>query len=422
MSVTPVDINQQQQELARQEAFLETHQPNWTSDKKKLAQEMGLVNPETGHADDQIAPEVKALADDFITQLESWDATSLEGVELRAQMSASLETLGDPTMAKAATHSEMLNKTVGNLMTQADDGGPVATNLVNLRLEIDQLSPSLVNFAPNWFYNLIFKPIKKYAMRFQSTRGVIEGIIKSLVDGKKELENDSRILQNDQKGMRSLTIKLQMNLDLAMLIKQRLEDKLAGYQQGTEEYNYVGSELLFSLNQKIQDMQQQLLVNQQAVMTYEIIIRNNRELIRAIKSAQVITIPALTTAVVAALALAGQKKQLEKINKLKATTSDLILQTSEQLATTGVEVHKMATDPQVNIETLQKAFANINKAINDVTEYRVKALPVMRKNIEKMNSMAAEAERSISRMEKGTKASKPLMSLDVGELPVHQSA
>ncbi len=71
------------------------------------------------------------------------------------------------------------------------------------------------------------------------------------------------------------------------------------------------NDLLFPLRQRIQDLQQQLPVNQQGLLTTELVIRNNRELIRGVNRALNVTVYALQVAATSALALANQKIVLE---------------------------------------------------------------------------------------------------------------
>src|SRR5690606_42135790 len=48
--------------------------------------------------------------------------------------------------------------------------------------------------------------------------------------------------------------------------------------------SFMEEELLFPLRQRILDLQQQLAVSQQGILALEVVIRNNRELIRGVRS------------------------------------------------------------------------------------------------------------------------------------------
>lgn len=59
------------------------------------------------------------------------------------------------------------------------------------------------------------------------------------------------------------------------------------------------------------DLQQQLAVNQQGILAAEILVKNNKELIRNVDRGINVTVSALETAVAVALTLNNQKLVLE---------------------------------------------------------------------------------------------------------------
>ena len=162
---------------------------------------------------------------------------------------------------------------------------------------------------------------------------------------------------------------------------------------------FIQEELLFPLRQRIQDLQQQLLVNQQGFLTIEMIVRNNKELIRGVNRAQNVTVSALQVAVTLALALANQRIVLEKVQAVTKTTEALIAGTAERLKTQGAEIHKQAAGTALDLDVLRQSFADIRAALDDVSRYRQEALPKMAENIVEMDRMAAESEQTIQRME-----------------------
>mgnify|MGYP001598821341 CR=1 FL=1 len=151
------------------------------------------------------------------------------------------------------------------------------------------------------------------------------------------------------------------------------------------------------------DLQQQLAVNQQGVLAIEIIIRNNKELVRGVNRSLNVTVTALEVGATVAMAVANQKIVLDKVNSVSKTTSDLIAGTAARLKTQGVEIHKQASTAQLNIESLKTAFADIKAAMDDVSNFRVHALPQMSSTILELDKVSAEAEKSIKKMEVGNR-------------------
>ena len=168
--------------------------------------------------------------------------------------------------------------------------------------------------------------------------------------------------------MRELTHALTDQVALAQALDAAVVDKLAT-EIGPDDprRQFVEEDILFALRQRTLDLQQQLAVNQQGVLAIEIIIRNNRELIRGVDRALDVTISALQVAVTVALALAHQKIVLDKIEAINTTTSAMIAGTAERLKTQGTAIHQQASSTMLDMESLKQAFADIDTALDEIS-------------------------------------------------------
>jgi len=169
------------------------------------------------------------------------------------------------------------------------------------------------------------------------------------------------------------------------------------------KHKFINEEILFPLRQRIQDLQQQMVVNQQGILSIEMIIRNNKELIRGVNRALNVTMSALQVAVTLALALANQRIVLDKVNALNETTNNLIAGTAERLKTQGAEIHKKAASTQLDMDTLKKAFSDIREALNDISKFRLEALPKMASTILELNKITNEQDKALEDLEKGNR-------------------
>jgi uncharacterized protein YaaN involved in tellurite resistance len=236
---------------------------------------------------------------------------------------------------------------------------------------------------------------------------VIDAILKSLEKGRDQLKRDNVTLGEDQKAMRQLTLSLTEQVSLAMSLDEEISRALTSeIAVDDPRRRFIEEELLFNLRQRTMDLQQQLAVNQQGVLATELIIRNNRELIRGVDRAIDVTVSALQVAVTVALALAHQKIVLDKVEAINRTTSDLIAGTAERLRTQGTEIHRQASSTMLDMESLRSAFANITGALDEISRYRREALPQMASNILELDRMTAAGEEAIDRMEKAQAASE----------------
>jgi uncharacterized protein YaaN involved in tellurite resistance len=214
--------------------------------------------------------------------------------------------------------------------------------------------------------------------------------------------------------MRELTLTLTDQVALARALDEVISGRLQ--QEITPDdprRSFIEEELLFAIRQRTMDMQQQLAVNQQGVLATELIIRNNRELIRGVDRAIDVTVSALQVAVTVALALAHQKIVIDKVEAINRTTSDLIAGTAERLKTQGTQIHKQAAGAMLDMDSLRQAFQDINIAFDEISRYRKEALPQMATTILELDKLAAESEAAIDRLEKG-QASTSALSLEPG--------
>ncbi|MFH2205153.1 MAG: toxic anion resistance protein [Elusimicrobiota bacterium] len=381
-----------------------------TVNKEEVKKDLGLVEPKDVAVEKEVDPQLDKKASEVVGML-----LDLKGDDIKAreQSKASVENIGVELQKRAAEQSEKLKEPVKKMSFRSEEGSDVAKSLIDLRIQVEELDPARFDFDAGWATRMlgylpgVGTPLKRYFSRYESAQTVINSIIESLEQGREQLKRDNITLKDDQVRMREITKKLIKAINLAQLIDKKLSDKVENeIPQEDPRSRFIKEELLFPLRQRIVDLQQQLAVNQQGVLAMEIIIRNNKELIRGVNRALQVTINALQVAVTVALALADQKIVLEKVQALSATTSDLIAKTAARLKEQGPEIHKMASSTQLDIDALRTAFSDIRDAMEDIATFRSNALPAMAKNIEEMEALTAEAGEAIKKKEEAAKTSQ----------------
>lgn len=383
---------------------------------EELKAELGLAPVEAPPAPD-VDPELDKKANDFVSAILSHDSND---AATQTQQKQIIDNFGLDIQKMAANRSKMLQQPIKSLMNRGEDGGEVAQALVNLKKEVEELNPNEIDLNASGLAKLFGKvpfvgnKISRYFQRYASAQEIIDEIIKSLEKGKDTLVRDNKTLTQDQVTMRALTKQLERLIQMGMLLDEKLVYKLEREIPAEDpKHRFISEELLFPLRQRIQDLQQQLAVNQQGVLAIELVVRNNRELIRGVDRAINVTVSALSVAVTVALALNNQKLVLDKITSLNKTTSSLISGTASRLRTQGVEIHKQASSTMLNMDDLKKAFSDINAAIDEVSRYRMEALPKMAGQIQEMAQLTTEGERKITRLEEGSKIAPKVQNLDL---------
>ncbi|CAK8713684.1 Putative conserved protein YaaN involved in tellurite resistance [Candidatus Electrothrix gigas] len=384
-----------------------------------LKNELALADPQALTVTEGQDAEIEEAAERFVAAVLAFDPNDPQQQNARDANIAAVETLGSKTQQEAAHRSAMLKQPIRSLAEKSDDGGEVARSLVELNMQVDELDPGKFDFEAGWFARLLGRlpgigtPLKRYFIKFEQADTIIDAIIRSLKDGKAQLTRDNITLIQDQKAMRGFTYRLEKTIKLGMRIDERLNYALEREIEPGDDAkaSFIQEELLFPLRQRIQDLQQQLAVNQQGVLAIELIVRNNKELMKGVDRAINVTVNMLSVAVTVALALANQKIVLEKIEAINKTTNRLIEETAARLKTQGAAIQKQAASTQLSMESLTKAFADVNAALDDISTFRKESLPVMAENILTMDQLTSEAEARIQQQEQGNHAA-PSIELD----------
>jgi uncharacterized protein YaaN involved in tellurite resistance len=384
-------------------------------DLASVRRELEAADPQAGTESPPTDTELSQRAQELAVELLRVDPAVPDA---SAEARSTVDSLGRDLQTQAAHRSKLLTQPVKDLARRADDGGPVARALVDLRVQVEALDPNRLDFSPGWrtrFLGMIpglGTPLKRYFSKYENAQTVIDGIIKSLESGREQLKRDNITLDDDQQEMRNLTGRLKRQVELGRLLDLELDRQLSGALAGNpERRGFVQEELQFPLRQRTMDLQQQLVVCQQGVLATEIVIRNNRELIRGVDRSIDVTISALNTAVTVALALAHQRIVLDKIEAVSQTTSEIIAGTGERLRTQGTAIHTQAAGTMLDMDALRSAFADISAALDEISRFRRDALPAMAQTIVEFNELTEAAEGTIGRLDQA-RANREAIELD----------
>ena len=369
--------------------------PNEAAIKNEVLQQVKPVPGEVA--------QLQAVAEGNVAEILTLDIGEIAQKKFILQ---SIESFGADSMKSSAAKNSMLQMTVGSLSRDGDEGGVVSKGLIKLHRELEDLDPSLIDFTKTGILGLVFNPIRAYFARYQKAESAIVEIIASLDKGKKSLKNDNTTLEIEQQALRDLTRKLMKEVQLGVLMDESIEKQIDAARSRNEEpekIKFVSEEILFPLRQRIMDMQQMIVVNQQGVMATEVVIRNNKELMRGVDRAKTVTISALRIGVMVAGALYNQKIVLKKIQMLNETTNSIISGTSHMLKVQGAEIQRQSMEATVSVETLKNAFADVMEALDSISSYKQEALPRMRDTVNQFRELAAKGEEQIQQLESGHK-------------------
>ena len=328
----------------------------------------------------------------------------MDAMEMKRNMLKSIDNFGMESMQNSSRRNTLLQTTVGNLSKTGDEGGVVSKSLSDLHREIKNLDPGALDFTKAGVLGKIFNPIRSYFEKYEKADTVIKDIIVSLDKGKNTLKNDNTTLEIEEQNLREMTKKLRQEIELGIQMDQVVERAVAEERaRGGDEdkIRFVTEEVLFPLRQRVMDMQQMIVVNQQGIVAMEVVRRNNKELIRGVDRAKTVTVTALRTAVMVAGALYNQKIVLKKIEALNEATSNIISSTSQMLKEQGTAVQRQASEAVISPDVLKSAFNDAMSALEAISTFKQQALPKMQETVLQFRELAEQGEKEVARLEKG---------------------
>ena len=342
---------------------------------------------------------LKNQADDNATAI--FD-TDLNNPQARESILKPLDNFGLNDMSKSAAHNEMLSTRFVDLTKGGKEADNIGEQLMELNKQMKDLDPSKVDFAKKGVLGNLMNPVRKYFAKYEKAEVAISDIVESLEKSSKVLQNDNITLLNEENYLRQVTSKLLADIELGKEMDASIEAQIQNAEiEGIDsnKIDFVKEEILFPLRQRIMDMQQMIVVNQQGIVSLNVIRRNNKELIRGVNRAKNVTVSALRTGVMVASALYDQKIVMDKINVLNETTENIIQTTSHMLKEQGSEIQKHSAETMISPDVLKASFNEALQAIEDVSNYKIQALPQMKETIDLFSDMANDGQKVVEKIE-----------------------
>ena len=315
-----------------------------------------------------------------------------------------ITSIGKEEVKELQKLSKALDTPIRNMSNLDSDSSKVSNSLVDLKVKVEEIDPGQIDLNPGFLGRLIQKftglsAVNKYFTKFQTTRSVIDSIVHALQEGKRTLEEDNIIFAEDKKQYKETARKLKEKILILQELDRSIEQEIEKTTD-EEKRRFLQEEVSFSIKQHLIDLEQTLAVTNQGIVAIDMLIKNNQELIRGVERAINVTVSALTIGATIMIGLSNQKKVLEKTKAVNDATNNIILSTSEMLKNQGAEIQKQAASSTMDIEKLRQAVHNALEAVEDVENFKQKALPEMSSAISELRSLNETVETKIEKLDK----------------------
>ncbi|GAB4482395.1 toxic anion resistance protein [Erythrobacter tepidarius] len=359
------------------------------------------VAPEQAAGLVPVTPEQKskldAKVDAFVNELVAVDANSPQFGEKVDQITR----MGQEQIRAAAA---MSNRFLDRPVRAMDADGSVGKDLAELRRTVEELDPGRQGklSGPRKILGIIpfGNKIKNYFDSYTSAQGHIAAILQRLESGKKELHLDNAAIDTERQKLWAAMGELEQMIHIAKRLDERLEAKALELDSiDPAKAKALRESALFYVRQRTQDLLTQMAVSVQGYLALDLVKKNNVELVKGVERASTTTVGALRTAVTVAQAMTNQRLVLGQITALNKTTSDIIDSTSTLLREQTAQIHEQAASSTIPLETLQRAFQNIYDTMDEVDNFKVRALESMKQTVNVLTSEVEKSKGYIARAE-----------------------
>jgi uncharacterized protein YaaN involved in tellurite resistance len=306
------------------------------------------------------------------------------------------------------TTSDMSNRLLDR-PTRAMNGlgkgdAPIAKSLLDLRRSVEELNPAKHDLTQGGSRKLLGvlpfgDRVRAYFAKYQKSQSHIEGIVGALREGGAELEKDNASIAQEQKALWSQMETLRQYTYMAERLDTGLEAQINHMAIGDPERAKVLQEdILYPVRRRRQEILTQLAVAVQGYAALRVVEVNNRELVRAVRTATTTTVAALRTAVMVAQALTNQKLVSEQVKAVNETTSAMIESTSSVLREQTATVEGQAASPGIDMGSLQRAWDNVFAALDQIDTYKLRALEAMKITVRDLSDQVERSQAQVERL------------------------
>jgi uncharacterized protein YaaN involved in tellurite resistance len=291
-----------------------------------------------------------------------------------------------------------------------DQESGVGADLAQLRRTVEDLDPGRRGkMTGRKFLGIIpfGNKLKNYFDSYTSAQGHIQSILARLSSGKDELLMDNAAIDVERQKLWEAMGNLEQMVHIAKTLDAKLEETAADLDAtDPAKAKAIRESALLYVRQRAQDLLTQMAVSVQGYLALDLVKKNNVELVKGVDRASTTTVGALRTAVTVAQAMTNQRLVLGQITALNQTTADIIDSTGTLLRDQTGKIHEQAAASTIPLETLQRAFQNIYDTMDQVDEFKVKALENMKQTVETLSTEVEKSKGYIARAEGAAQAGK----------------
>lgn len=278
---------------------------------------------------------------------------------------------------------------------KSESSNKVYGTLKELTTVIEDLHPNKNKslLVPSFWKKLMkINTVNQYLEKYETTKDVIDKIVKELDQSKLTLHNDTVTMRKEVEFLNSIIPELESDVEKCLKYKEEIELEIKEAVNDEDKVS-LQSNLLFPCQQKLIDLEQKVAVTKQAIVTIGTIVKNNLELAISVDRARDVTLSTLSLAVTITQSLNEQKRVTDLVGTINNKTSDMLVYTSNLLKQQGVEIQKQASSSMLDTEKLSQAFDNVLEAYNEINNFRINSIEKLEKETNRLREVSKKLDK-----------------------------
>ncbi len=288
---------------------------------------------------------------------------------------------GQKTLERSGQTLTMLERPLSDMMSGKRN--EVTNNMLKLRNEVEDLSRSKqLSFVQKIMRKA---PMKNYIYKYQSAKTNVESIVRSLRDGRDNLEENVIHMRNLKRSSLDNVYDLQLLVEYGNRLKAMFEQEIAK-PENEHRKTYLERGLRKTVT-KLQTYTEMIMLYQQAIAATDIINDTNDKLMDALDSSIDKTQHLMSVSVLIASAIDDQMKAIDAVNSTNEMLGNQFAENARLLNETAEKANQALTKPAMSMELVERAMNDLFSAMDKYENSNRQIIQTVSQQTQKMTQI-----------------------------------
>ena len=315
------------------------------------------------------------------------------------ELTDSITSLGIQTQRAAGGELTLLRTRVGQMLSQEGPSNEIASDLIELRVALNQINPHeasktglvrrIFGFIPV-LGNPAVKALEKIAIRYEPVSKQVTMIETKLREGRTMLARDNVELRQLYEQVESQQLPIQKNAYMGELVMQQLDQVLEGAEDALKKERVRNA--LHDVAMRVQDLRTMEEVYVQFFVSIEMTRQNNNRLGQSVERTIALGSNVVMVGLAIQSALTRQRRVMEATQRTREFLGNLIVANAASIKQHTEEIGDLYNNPVIAIDMITQAHNDLIEAMDTADRLKSEGIVTARENIAKLSQLSADMQ------------------------------